>query len=164
MLRKRVFFFVRFLQAQVIRRPKLSEVRAEVVKGLVSCGTELFMCETNVTAIDIRKPTMVWPVHTYIHTYMCVSYHNSGHSSSDFSCKSKLFRDISLSACYCASLDNFLFCSCLVTFPMYSSGYPSSSSPAATSIPHAQSSVHWWDSCVRWRESQSWNVLHRAAG
>lgn len=43
-------------------------------------------------------------------------------------------------------------------------GYPSSSSPASTSIPHAQSSVHWWNSCVKWRESQSWNVLHRAAG
>ena len=154
MLRKKLFFFVRFLEAQVILRPKLSKVRVEVVNGSVCCGTELYMCETNVSAIDIGK----------IHTYMCVSYRNSGHSTSYFSCKSKLFRDISLLACYCASLDNILFCSCLVTFPIYSLGYPSSSSPAATSIPHAQSSVHWWDSCVRWRESQSWNVLHRAAG
>ena len=120
MLRKKLFFFVRFLEAQVIPRPKLSKVRVEVVNGSVCCGTELYMCETNVSAIDIGK----------IHTYMCVSYRNSGHSTSYFSCKSKLFRDISL------------FCSCLVTFPIYSLGYPSSSSPAATSIPHAQSSVH----------------------
>ena len=119
----------------------MSKVRVEVAKGLVCCGTELYLCEASVTAIDIRKP-----IHglasTYIHTYMCVSYHNSGHSTSDFSCKMKLFRDISLLTCYSASLDNILFCSCLVTFLIYSSGYPSSSSPAATSIPHAQSSVH----------------------
>ena len=67
MLRKGVFFFVRFLEAQVIRRLKLSKVRAEVVKGTVCCGTELYICETSVTVIGIRKP-----IHdlasTYIHT------------------------------------------------------------------------------------------------
>ena len=69
MLRKKLFFFVRVLEAQVIRRPKLSKVRVEVtvVNGSVCCGTELYMCETNVSAIDIRKP-IYGLASTYIHT------------------------------------------------------------------------------------------------
>ena len=103
MLRKRLFFCSIFGSLSYTwRRPKLSKVRVEVVKGLVCYGTELYMCEASVTAIDIPRSGQ------YIHTYMCVSYHNSGHSTSDFSCKSKLFRDISLLACYSASLDNIL--------------------------------------------------------
>ena len=41
-VKKETVFLCSFLEAQVIRRPKLSKVRAEVVKGLVSCGTELY--------------------------------------------------------------------------------------------------------------------------
>ena len=66
-VKKETVFLCSFLEAQVIRRPKLSKVRAEVVKGLVSCGTELYLCETNLSAIDTRKPIHV-VASTYIHT------------------------------------------------------------------------------------------------
>ena len=67
-VKKETVFLCSIFGSSSYTEPKLSKVRVEVVKGLVSCGTELYMCETNVSAIDIRKPTMVWPVHTYIHT------------------------------------------------------------------------------------------------